>query len=91
MFESTFVSLDQLVGSVRAEWSAFDGSVEDFLGRLVEGFVCAAEGEPRGAGAVSMALSLWLLVRQQELVERLVEDVRLRDDALRLLFELDSL
>jgi hypothetical protein len=38
-----------------------------------------------------MALSLWLLVRQQELVERLVEDVRLRDDALRLLFELDSL
>jgi hypothetical protein len=38
-----------------------------------------------------MALSLWLLVRQQELVERLVEDVRMRDDALRLLFELDSL
>jgi hypothetical protein len=38
-----------------------------------------------------MALSLWLLVRQQELVDRLVEDVRLRDDALRLLFELDSL
>jgi hypothetical protein len=38
-----------------------------------------------------MAVSVFLLARQQEVIERLVEDLRMRDDALKMLFDLDEM
>jgi hypothetical protein len=38
-----------------------------------------------------MALSLFLLARQQEVIERLLSDLSMRDYALNVLFELNEL
>lgn len=83
-----FALFDGIVASTRRQLEEFGGSPEEFLGVLMGDFVRAAVDAPHGAGARHMALSVFLLVRQQQVIDRLVEDVAWRDYALRVLSEL---
>ncbi len=91
MFESSFAAMDQMIGMARRQIAAHTGPPEEYLSDLAGAFVAEAKQQPLGAGAVNMAVSVFLLARQQEVIERLVEDLRMRDDALKMLFDLDEM
>ena len=80
--------LDSLIASTRRQLEAFDGAPEEFVGSLMEEFERAALEAPHGAGARHMALSVYLLVRQQQLIEKLADDVAMRDYAIRFMSDL---
>jgi hypothetical protein len=91
VFESGFDVMDQMIAATRRELAAFPGTPLDYLKHSMEVFSQEAARQPQGAGAKHMALSLFLLARQQEVIERLLSDLSMRDYALNVLFELNEL
>jgi|688.fasta_scaffold18409_14 hypothetical protein len=86
-----YEAMDQMIAGTRHNLSVFDGTPEEFLQILGDQFVRAAMVQPHGAGARNMALSVFLLARQQEVIEQLAEQVRMRDYALDVLGELEKM
>jgi hypothetical protein len=80
--------LDGVIAATRRQLEEFDGTDEQFLASLMEQFHRAALEAPHGAGAKRMALSVYLLVRQQQLIEKLADDVAMRDYAIRFMSDL---
>lgn len=86
-----FEVMDNMIAATRQEMKEFPGTPEEFLGVSMIQYQRAADLAPHGAGAKHMALSMFLLARQQELIERLVDDLRMRDDVVSMLFEISDL
>ena len=83
-----FELFDCMVTTTRRQLEAYTGTPEEFLGVLMADFTRAAREAPHGSGARNMALSLFRLVRQQQLIDRLRDDVAWRDYAIKTLSEL---
>lgn len=90
--EDEFVEMDELILSTRRALEGFGGSPVEFLVLSQDEFVRAAEVVPPGVVAVRrFALSVFLLARQQEVIEGLVADLRWRSDCLEFLGGLSDL
>lgn len=83
--------MDRMIADTRHNLSVFDGTPTEFLELLGQQFVAAASQHAPGSGARNMALSVFLLARQQDVIEALAEQVQMRDYALDAIAELDSL
>ena len=83
-----FALFDFMVASTRRQLESYSGTPEEFLGVLMADFTRAAQEAPHGSGARNMALSLFRLVRQQQVIDRLRDDIAWRDYAIRTLSEL---
>jgi hypothetical protein len=73
------------------EHRAKGGNDAEFAERLMKTFHEQAMVSPLGAGARHMALSVYRMVWQQELLRELAEKVAMRDAALEMLFELQEM
>lgn len=67
------------------------GTDREFVEEMIHGFVVAASSAPRGAGSVHYAISLYQMGLMADEIHRLREAVSMRDDALEMLFELDTM
>lgn len=70
----------------RAHHETDDG----YIHRLVGEFVEAADKYPPGAGHITMAMSVYRMVRQQQTINQLHETLAMRDAALRMMFSLSD-
>jgi hypothetical protein len=67
------------------------GSDREFVEEMIHGFVAAASSAPRGAGSAHYAISLYQMGLMADEIHGLREAVSMRDDALEMLFELDTM
>jgi hypothetical protein len=86
--------ISDMTAQVRAELHTYrhTGDRDDddqFIRAFIARFVQAAEGGQR-AGLVHMALSLYRMAVQQDLIAELTDDLGMRDDALALMFALSD-
>ena len=74
-----------------AEYRASGGNDAEFVRDMMHAFHEQALVSPLGAGAKHMALSVYRMVWQQELLRELSEKVAMRDAALEMMFELQEM
>lgn len=67
------------------------GDDTEFVERMMSAFHQQALASPLGAGAKHMALSVYRMVWQQELLKKLSEKVAMRDAALEMMFALEEM
>lgn len=67
------------------------GEDAEFVRQMMNAFHEQAMVSPLGSGAKHMALSVYRMVWQQELIKELAEKVSMRDSALEMLFELQEM
>jgi hypothetical protein len=94
MLDEALADINRMSGDVFGRLKVFraeGGTDEDFIGLLVEDFVVASRAAPRGAGLVHMALSLYRMGLMADEITQLRESVEMRDDALRLMFDIQKL
>lgn len=89
--DSGFEVMDQMIAATRRELAEFAGTPLEYLSESMDKFAAEAKRHRAGAGARHMALAIFLLARQQELIERLTDDLSMRDFALKTIFELDEM
>lgn len=83
--------MERMIAATRRELEVFPGTAQEFLGLSIEQYRRAAAQAPHGAGAANMAVSMFMLARQQQVIDKLVDDLRMRDDVVKMLFEISDL
>lgn len=92
--EGAMASVEEMTYRTRARLVAHrdaGGTDEDFAECLVHEFVEQAKKHELGAGSIHMALSLYRMVLLQEQIWQLTDAVAMRDETLKLLWEIEDL
>lgn len=94
MLEDANATIDQIIiRTTNQLYEHRDAGGDDFgfVQKLIHEFVEQGRSAPRGAGSVHMALSVYRMVWQQEKLRQMAEQIAMRDSAIEMLVEIDSL
>ena len=93
-FESAHAAIDEMVSKTWANLQshrASGGDPVDFQAAMVGSFYAEAQRHKPGAGAAHMALAVYQLTVQWELITELREQIAMRDAVLMTLDELEGM
>ena len=94
MLEAANAQIDEIIYRSTMELRAHreaGGCDAEFVEQMMSAFHQQALISPLGAGAKHMALSVYRMVWQQELIRELAEKVAMRDAALEMMFALEEM
>jgi hypothetical protein len=94
MLEAANAAIDEIIyrtGQELSDHRKAGGCDSEFVERMMFTFHEQALRSPHGAGAKHMALSVYRMVWQQELLRELSEKVAMRDAALEMMFSLEQM
>jgi hypothetical protein len=94
MLEAANATIDQIIARTTAQLHAHraeGGDDGEFVERMMRDFHTESLKAPLGAGSKHMALSVYRMVWQQELLRELSEKVAMRDAALEMMFSLEQM
>ena len=90
--EGAHAAIDDIITRTRLhQFRQAGGTDEQFVEDIIREFNTEARNHPAGAGATHMALSVYRMVMQQEQIYELNDQVEMRNDALKTLWEIDEL
>jgi hypothetical protein len=94
MLEAANATIDQIIARTAVQLHAHraqGGCDSDFVEQMMRDFHTEALKSPLGAGSKHMALSVYRMVWQQDLLRELSEKVAMRDAALEMMFSLEQM
>ena len=93
MFDAANAGIDQIIDHTCAKLSVFRSQYPDdeqFVRGLVMQFVDQAASAPHGSGAISMALSAYRMALMKLEIDRLTDQLEMRQAALELMWAIDD-